>query len=83
MEKFKKATRQLKKLTDELQENVMSMRLVTINSVFQKMNRIVRDMSKKLGKDVELVLEGEDTEVDKTIIDNIGDPLMHLSLIHI
>ena len=78
MEKFKKATRQLKKLTDELQENVMSMRLVTINSVFQKMNRIVRDMSKKLGKDVELVLEGEDTEVDKTIIDNIGDPLMHL-----
>lgn len=42
------------------------------------MNRIVRDMSKKLDKDVELVMVGEDTEVDKTIIDNIGDPIMHL-----
>lgn len=75
---FTKASRQLRKLTDELQEIVMSIRMVPISGVFQKMNRIVRDMSKKLDKDVELVLVGEDTEVDKTIIDNIGDPIMHL-----
>ncbi len=75
---FNKASRQLRKLTDELQEIVMSIRMVPISGVFQKMNRIVRDMSKKLDKDVDLVLVGEDTEVDKTIIDNIGDPIMHL-----
>lgn len=75
---FTKASRQLRKLTDELQEIVMSIRMVPISGVFQKMNRIVRDMSKKLDKDVELVTVGEDTEVDKTIIDNIGDPIMHL-----
>ncbi|MBE6822299.1 MAG: chemotaxis protein CheA [Ruminococcaceae bacterium] len=75
---YNKASRQLRKLTDELQEVVMSIRMVPISGVFQKMNRIVRDMSKKLDKDVELVMIGEDTEVDKTIIDNIGDPIMHL-----
>nr|WP_319488378.1 chemotaxis protein CheA [uncultured Caproiciproducens sp.] len=75
---FTKASRQLRKLTDELQEIVMSIRMVPISGVFQKMNRIVRDMSKKLDKDVQLVMIGEDTEVDKTIIDNIGDPIMHL-----
>jgi two-component system, chemotaxis family, sensor kinase CheA len=75
---FNKASRQLRKLTDELQGIVMSIRMVPISGVFQKMNRIVRDMSKKLDKDVDLVLIGEDTEVDKTIIDNIGDPIMHL-----
>ncbi len=75
---FTKASRQLRKLTDELQEIVMSIRMVPISGIFQKMNRIVRDMSKKLDKDVELILVGEDTEVDKTIIDNIGDPIMHL-----
>lgn len=75
---FAKATRQLSKLTDELQEIVMSIRMVPVSGVFQKMNRIVRDMSKQLNKDVELVLIGEETEVDKNIVDNIGDPLMHL-----
>lgn len=78
MDNFTKASRQLRKLTDELQEIVMSIRMVPVNGTFQKMNRIVRDMSKKLDKDVELVLEGEDTEVDKTIVDNLADPLMHL-----
>ncbi|MGI6280344.1 MAG: chemotaxis protein CheW [Acutalibacteraceae bacterium] len=75
---FTKASRQLRKLTDELQEIVMSIRMVPISGVFHKMNRIVRDMSKKLDKDVQLVMIGEDTEVDKTIIDNIGDPIMHV-----
>ncbi len=78
MDSFGKASRQLQKLIDELQEDIMSIRMVPVNSVFQKMRRIVRDISKKLGKDVELVLEGEDTEVDKTIVDGIADPLMHL-----
>ncbi len=78
IENFTKASRQLRKLTDELQDIVMSIRMVPISGVFNKMNRIVRDMSKKLDKDVELILMGEDTEVDKTIIDSLGDPLMHL-----
>ena len=75
---FTKASRQLRKLTDELQEIVMSIRMVPISTVFQKMNRIVRDMSRKLDKKAQLVLIGEETEVDKTIVDSISDPIMHL-----
>ncbi len=75
---YTKASRQLRKLTDELQEIVMSIRMVPISGVFQKMRRIVRDMSKSLDKDAELVLVGEDTEVDKSIVDNINDPIMHV-----
>ena len=78
LESFNKAARDLKKLTGELQDTVMSIRMVPLAGVFQKMNRIVRDMKKKLGKDVDFVLEGEDTEVDKSIVDNLQDPLMHL-----
>lgn len=78
LDNFLKSTRQLRKLTDELQDITMSLRMVPISGVFQKMNRIVRDMSKKLDKDVELVIIGEDTEVDKSIVDNIGDPIMHI-----
>ncbi len=75
---FTKASRQLRKLTDELQEVVMSIRMVPISNVFHKMRRIVRDMSRNLKKDAQLVLIGEETEVDKTIIDSISDPIMHL-----
>ncbi|WP_101697649.1 chemotaxis protein CheA [Clostridium minihomine] len=75
---YTKASRQLRKLTDELQEIVMSIRMVPIAGVFQKMRRIVRDMNKNLGKEVDLVLVGEDTEVDKSIVDNINDPIMHV-----
>ncbi len=78
LESFNKAARDLKKLTGELQDTVMSIRMVPLAGVFQKMNRIVRDMRKKLGRDVDFVLEGEDTEVDKSIVDNLQDPLMHL-----
>lgn len=78
LENFNKSARQLRKLTDELQDIVMSIRMVPIAATFQKMKRIVRDMGKKLDKDVHLVLMGESTEVDKTIIDGIADPLMHL-----
>ncbi len=78
LESFNKAARQLGKLTSELQDTVMSIRMVPLAGTFQKMNRIVRDMRKKLNKDVEFVIEGEDTEVDKSIVDNLQDPLMHL-----
>lgn len=78
LENFNRAARQLRKLTDELQDIVMSIRMVPIAATFQKMRRIVRDMGKKLDKEVDLVLMGEATEVDKTIIDGIADPLMHL-----
>ncbi len=78
LDNFSKSAHQLRKLTDELQDIVMSIRMIPIASTFHKMSRIVRDMSKKLSKDVDLILMGETTEVDKTIIDGIADPLMHL-----
>ncbi|MGB7604992.1 MAG: chemotaxis protein CheA [Lutisporaceae bacterium] len=78
LENFKKATRQLHKITSELQDTVMSIRMVSLSTTFQKMHRIVRDMSKKLDKEVQLELIGEETEVDKNIIEHISDPLMHL-----
>jgi two-component system chemotaxis sensor kinase CheA len=78
LESFHKAARELRKLTDELQDTVMSIRMVPLSGPFSKMNRIVRDMKKALGKDVELVIEGQETEVDKSIVDNLNDPLMHL-----
>ena len=73
-----KSARQLRKLTNDLQDIAMSLRMVPISGVFQKMNRIVRDMKQSLGKDVRLTIVGEDTEVDKTIVDNIQDPIMHI-----
>ena len=78
LDNFQKSARQLRKLTDELQDVAMSLRMVPISGTFQKMNRIVRDMSKKLGKRAKLTLIGENTEVDKTIVDSLGDPLMHI-----
>ena len=78
LDAFSKNARQLRKLTDELQDISMSLRMIPVASTFQKMNRIVRDMSKKLNKQAKLTLIGEDTEVDKTIVDSIGDPIMHM-----
>ena len=78
LDNFTKSARQLRKLTTELQDIVMSVRMVPVAGVFQKMNRIVRDMGQKLGKDVQLVTIGNDTEIDKTIVDSIQDPLMHI-----
>ncbi len=75
---FYKAARQLRKITGEMQDMVMSIRMVPLSASFHKMHRIVRDMSRKLGKKVELTLLGEGTEVDKNIIEHISDPLMHL-----
>lgn len=78
LDNFQKAARQLRKLTDELQDSVMSIRMIPLSGAFNKMTRIVRDMKIKLNKDVDLIFEGEDTEVDKSIIDSLNDPLMHM-----
>lgn len=78
LDNFQKAARQLRKVTGELQNLVMSTRMVSLVTTFQKMNRVVRDMCKKLNKEVALELIGEDTEVDKNIIEQLSDPLMHI-----
>ena len=78
LDSFEKAARQLKKITGEMQDTVMSIRMVPLSASFRKMYRLVRDVSKKQGKEVDLVLTGEGTEVDKNIIEHISDPLMHL-----
>lgn len=75
---FQKAAAQLSKITTEMQELIMSMRMMPLTNTFQKMNRTVFDMSRKLGKDIDFVMIGDTTEVDKNIIENISDPLMHL-----
>jgi len=75
---FNKAAAQLSKISTDLQNVIMSMRMVQLTNTFQKMNRIVFDVSRKLGKDIEFEMIGENTEVDKNIIEHISDPLMHL-----
>ncbi|MCH5192623.1 MAG: chemotaxis protein CheA [Oscillospiraceae bacterium] len=78
LDNFQKSARQLRKLNGDLQDAVMSIRMVPVSGAFNKMTRIVRDMKVKLGKDVDLIFEGEETEVDKSIIDQLNDPLMHM-----
>ncbi len=68
----------LGRLMNELQESVMSMRMVPIGHVYSRFPRLIRDLARKTHKDVELLLFGEETELDKTIIQEIGDPLMHI-----
>ena len=75
---FNKAAAQLSKISTDLQNVIMSMRMVPLTNTFQKMNRIVFDVSRKLGKEIEFEMVGEHTEVDKNIIEHISDPLMHL-----
>ncbi len=69
---------QLSRITSELQKTAMSMRMVPIRQTFQKMIRLVRDLSKKSGKIVDLVMEGEETEIDRNMVDSIYDPLVHM-----
>ncbi|GAB6090392.1 chemotaxis protein CheA [Spirochaeta dissipatitropha] len=68
----------LQHLTDELRESTLSIRMLPISGVFSKFRRLVRDLGQKLGKNIELETRGEDTELDKTILDKLTDPLMHL-----
>ena len=68
----------LKKLVLKLQETTLSTRMISVKETFLKMNRIVRDMSRSLNKDVEFTILGEDIEVDRSIIENLSSPLMHI-----
>jgi two-component system chemotaxis sensor kinase CheA len=68
----------LERVTTNLHESVMKVRMMPIESVVSKFPRMIRDLSKKLGKKMELQMTGEETELDRTVIDEIGDPLMHL-----
>ena len=77
-ERLGRRVAQLKRITSELQRNAMSMRMVPIRQTFQKMARLVRDLSKKSHKTIELVLQGEDTELDRRVVEDINDPLMHM-----
>lgn len=78
LEGFHKAARQLNKNIDEIQDIVLSIRMLPIGPTFFRMSRIVRDMKRKLHKEVQLKIVGEETEVDKTIIEKLTDPLIHL-----
>lgn len=78
LDNFNKAARQHSKIINELQDIVMSVRMIPLTTTFQKMHRIIRDMSKKLHKEVKLDMYGDETEVDKNIIEHISDPLMHI-----
>ncbi len=69
---------EIERLTSSLRENSMNIRMLSIRATFEKFRRLVHDLARDLGKDVELTLEGADTELDKTVIDQLGDPLMHL-----
>ena len=72
------ALSQLDKTVRDLQELSLSLRMVPVGSVFHKMARIVRDLGRKLGKDIKFKTEGDETELDKTVVDQIGDPLLHM-----
>jgi two-component system chemotaxis sensor kinase CheA len=75
---IQKTIDQLSKISRQIQDSSMRLRMVPLHMTFQKMQRILRDTSKALGKDVNLHITGESTGLDKTVLDNLGDPLVHL-----
>ena len=77
-QKLQKDSVQLTRITAELQRISMSMRMVPIKSTFQKMTRLVRDLSKKMGKEVVLSMKGEETEIDRNMVEEIYEPLVHM-----
>jgi two-component system chemotaxis sensor kinase CheA len=68
----------INRIADEMQDAIMQVRMMAVSFVFQRFPRLVRDISRKLGKEVQLVLEGEETEADKNIIESLADPLIHI-----
>ena len=66
------------RLLEEVRNHSLGLRMVQIGATFQKFQRVVRDVSQELGKEIELVITGGDTELDKSVVERIGDPLMHL-----
>jgi len=77
-QKLSKEVVEMAKITGGIQDHVMSLRMVPMHQTFQKMNRLVRDLSRKTGKQVNFVMHGEETEIDKTIVEQLNDPLVHL-----
>jgi two-component system chemotaxis sensor kinase CheA len=77
-EDFGKLTKRMSFVTSELQMQVLKMRMLPVEKVFKKFPRIVRSMSRDLGKEVDLQIVGEETELDRSVVDEIGDPLIHL-----
>lgn len=77
-ERLSRNLAQLRRITSDLQRTAMALRMVPIRPTFQKMARLVRDLSRKAGKPVELVVSGEDTELDRKVVEDIADPLMHM-----
>ena len=78
LREFDEPLSQLGRISGDIQELVTKLRMVPVSFTFDRFPRLIRDLSKTLGKDVELVLEGQDTELDRTVIDEIGDPMVHL-----
>jgi len=72
------AISQIGRIADELQSNVMAIRMLPVKSILHRFPRLVRDLARSLGKDVRLLIEGEDIELDKMLLDQLGDPLVHL-----
>ena len=75
---LQEATSKLSGLVEEVRDSALQLRMVKIGATFNRFQRVVHDVSRDLGKDVALVIRGEDTELDKTVVEKIGDPLMHL-----
>jgi len=75
--KFRSSSQNLGRITGELQEGVMRIRMVPISQIFSRFPRLVRDLSKSLNKKINLVIEGEETELDKSVIEDLLDPIMH------
>ncbi len=73
-----KTIEMLSKITKVIQDRVMSLRMVAIRDTFEKMKRVARDTAKKTNKEIKLVIHGEDTEIDKTMIDSLSDPIVHM-----
>ncbi|MDG1750893.1 MAG: chemotaxis protein CheA, partial [Thalassotalea sp.] len=78
IERLTSGLEQLLQNTKELQESVMKIRMLPISFAFNRFPRLIHDLSKKTGKEIELILKGEQTELDKTVMEQIGDPLVHL-----
>ena len=72
------ATSILSRLVENIRDSALQLRMVQIGDTFTRFNRVVRDVSKELGKEIDLVISGAETELDKTVVEKIGDPLMHL-----
>lgn len=75
---LQEATSEISRLVEEIRDSALNLRMVQIGETFSRFQRVVRDVGKELGKDIDLVITGADTELDKTVVEKIGDPLMHL-----